>query len=343
MAQVIPFKAAVIGMGAIAPMHIKPLESLGIPIIAVCDTHAEAAQSAAEKIGAKAYTSLDEMLDAGGFDVLHICLPHYLHAPTAIQALAHGVHVLCEKPMATTVADAEKMLAAAMENNVYLGIIFQNRYSPGASLIKKTITSGKLGQPQKGWLKVTWNRGENYYRGSDWKGRWDTEGGGALINQSIHTFDLMNYFLGNPTSVSGFVANRANPYIEVEDTAEGMIMYGENGDIPVSFYVTNHHPYNAPATLEIVFEHGTVTLTGEDAVIAFNDGQKEMAGADTEAQQQFGMKSYWGVSHIKQIRDFYQSLTEGKPPVIDGVEGLRTQRLINGIYDSAQSKQRIMF
>lgn len=332
------FKAAVVGLGGVSPMHTKPLAALGIPITAVCDKHQDKANAVAAETGAKAYTDYKEMLNAGGFDVLHICLPHFLHAPVAIDAMNAGCHVLTEKPMATTIADAEKMIAAAKSNNVTLGVIFQNRYSPGATLIKETLESGALGKPVAGWIRVNWHRSDAYYANSDWRGKWATEGGGVLINQTIHSFDMMTHFLGNPTCVDASIANRAHPAIEVEDIAEGVITYGR---VPVSFFVNTYHPYDAPATVEVICENGKASLVGEDAEIVFHDGKKLTAGKDEAAMQQFGMKSYWGVSHIKQIQAFYMSLENGTAPTIDGQQGLRTQVLINSIYESAKLGKKI--
>jgi len=331
-------RAAVVGLGGVSPMHTKSLISLEIPITAICDKNTEVVNTAAKELNAVSYTCYTEMLNAGGFDVLHICLPHFLHAPVAIAALSKGFHVLTEKPMATTIEDAEKMISAAKENGVYLGVIFQNRYSLGAQLIKETLTSGELGAVKGGWIRVTWHRSGDYYALSDWRGKWETEGGGVLINQSIHSFDMMNYFLGNPTYVDASIANRAHPSIDVEDVAEGVITYDK---IPISFFVNTYHPYDAPASIEIICEHGKASLFGEDAEISFHDGKKKTAGPDREIQQQLSMKSYWGVSHVKQIQDFYLSLETGKPLAIDGEQGLRTQRLINGIYESAKSGKKV--
>jgi len=332
-------KAAVIGLGGVSPMHTKSLQAIGIPITAVCDKNMEKTSEVAANIGAAAYTSYEEMLSAGGFDVLHICLPHFLHAPVAIAALSQGYHVLTEKPMATTIADAEKMISTAKESATYLGVIFQNRYSPGAQLIKQTLQNGELGEVKGGWIRVTWHRNNDYYTHSDWRGKWATEGGGVLINQTIHSFDMMNFFLGSPTYVDASIANRAHPAIEVEDVAEGVITYGQT---PISFFVNTYHPYDAPASVELICEHGKATLAGEDAEIVFNDGTRKAAGPDKEAQQQFGIKDYWGVSHVKQIKDFYLSVEKGVAPAIDGEQGLRTQRLINGIYESAKGNKKII-
>ena len=331
-------KAAVVGLGAIYPMHTKPLITMGVPIVAVCDKNMSLAKSVAKELGAKPYACYNHMLKDGGFDVLHICLPHYLHAEVAIAALKAGYHVLTEKPMATTVLDAEKMQAESLKSGSLLGVIFQNRYSPGANLIKETIAGGKLGAVKGGAIRVNWYRGGDYYTKSEWRGKWATEGGGVLINQSIHSFDMMNYFLGNPTHVEADIANRLHPEIEVEDVAEGVIAYG---DIDISFYVTTFHPYNAPACIEVICENGSAFLLGEEAEITFLNGEKLIAGADKEAQAKFGMTSYWGVSHIKQIHDFYQSVKEGRPLAISGADGLSTQKLINGIYEAARSRQKV--
>jgi len=332
------FKAAIVGLGAIAPMHITPLEALGISITAVCDKDLEKANAVAAQTGAKAYTCYQEMLKTGGFDVVHICLPHFLHAPVAIEAMNAGYHVLTEKPMATTIACAREMISTAKANAVTLGVIFQNRYSPGATLIKETLESGALGKVTGGWIRVTWHRNDEYYSSSDWRGKWATEGGGALINQSIHSFDMMTHFIGAPTYVEASIANRAHPAIEVEDIAEGVITYGQ---IPVSFFVNTYHPYDAPASVEVICENGKASLIGEDAEIVFHDGKKLTAGADKAAMQQYGVKVYWGVSHVKQIKSFYESLAAGTPPIIDGEQGLRTQMLINSIYESAKLGKKI--
>jgi len=337
--QAANYRAAVIGLGSISHVHVKALEDLGVKITAVCDNKPEPAQAMARQLNCACYTCHEAMLDAGGFDVLHICLPHHLHAPVSIAALKKGIHTVCEKPMATTVADAEAMIAAAEESGAKLEIIFQNRYNPASAAIKEALLSGELGRVLGGWLRVTWFRSEDYYTGSDWRGRHATEGGGVLINQSIHTFDLMNYFLGDPTAVSASVANRAHPSIEVEDVAEGVITYGE---ARVSFYVNTFHPYNAPVGLEIVCENGTALLCGKTATISYKDGEKAATHVSDDTSNALA-KDYWGYSHVRQLAAFYNSLS-GKPEqVVCGAEGLRTQRLVNGIYESSKLGKTVNF
>ena len=326
-------KAAIVGLGGIAPMHIKPLKTIGVEIVAVCDIKLENAKNIATDLNCRAFTNYEEMLETGGFDVLHICLPHYLHAPVSIAALSNGFHVITEKPMSTTVLEAEKMLEVYKKSGKALGVIFQNRYNPGVILIKETLDSGELGAVTGGYFRVNWHRTEDYYKSASWRTSWEESGGGAVIAQAIHTFDLMNHFIGNPTEVYASMANRVHPSIEVEDVAEGVITYG---NCYISFYVTTFHPYDEPISLRISCENGYVTLIGDNAEVVYNDGRKKIAGADIKAQQLYSMKSYWGVSHIKQITDFYNSIQAGEMPKIDGVEALRTQRLIEAIYKSAK-------
>lgn len=334
-------KAAIAGCGGIFLLHAESLKAIGVPVIAVCDIVPERAEKYAQEYNCQAFAQYDEMLNAGGFDVLHICLPHYLHAPVAVNAMERGLHVLTEKPMATSVHDAEHMIQTAQAYNVTLGVIFQNRYNPGSVLIKRTLESGRLGKITGGWLRVTWHRDDAYYQHSGWRGKWATEGGGVLINQSIHTFDLMHYFLGGePLYVEANTANHAHPAIEVEDTAEGVIGYKQTA---VSFYVNTIHPYDAPVELELICENGRAKLTGERAVITYPDGREETADRNSDAATLPGWKDYWGVSHIRQLRLFYASLAKGETPEIDGREGLKTQRLINGIYESARTGKRVMF
>ena len=331
-------RAAIIGLGSIYPMHEKSLITLGIPIAAVCDKDEARVLRVAESLNARGYINYKDMLNDGGFDVLHICLPHFLHAPITIDALRANYHVLCEKPLATTVKDAQEMIKTANESKKALSVVFQNRYNPGVQLIKKAITESTLGKIIGGFFRVTWHRGENYYANSDWRGAWATEGGGALINQAIHLFDMMNFFLGKPHHVNASISNRAHPTIEVEDIAEGIIFYGKNGEIPISFYVNTFHPYDAPITLELIGENGHATLIGEDATIQFKDGTLHQIGADIDAQKKFNMKTYWGVSHIKQITDFYETIKKSTAVGFNDETALFTQRLINDVYTLSKNQ-----
>ena len=184
-------RAAVIGCGNISVMHLDSITALDeSELVAVCDIKPERAKEAAEKYGTKAYTDYHEMFEKEELDVVHICLPHYLHTVVARDAFRAGIHVLSEKPMSIDYEDAVETVELAEKLNVKYGVIFQCRYNTPSQLVKKRITDGRLGAVKCGRTTLTWYRSDNYYGGSDWKGTWDKEGGGVVIDQAIHSLDF---------------------------------------------------------------------------------------------------------------------------------------------------------
>jgi len=338
------YRVGIIGCGAIFPMHAVPVaNSEYTELVAVCDIKENRAKHAAEKFNVKYYLDYKEMIEKENLDAIHICLPHYLHAPVTIYAAQKKLHVLTEKPMATNVADALAMIKACEENGVVLGVIFQNRYNPGALFIKETLMSGELGKVYSAKMSVTWDRSDEYYSNSDWKGTWDKEGGGVIIDQAIHTLDLMQWFIGSEVEfVDANIANRMHEKIEVEDSAEGVIKF-KNG-VHGSFFTINYYTENSPVEIEMHCENGHVKYVDGLATITFNDGRVFTVGPNpNETFSYNGGKSYWGVSHVKQINDHYARLTRGERPQITGYEGLVTQKIVNAIYDSGKQRKRIYF
>lgn len=337
------FKVGLIGCGSISTVHLEALRSSKLAdLTAVCDIREDRAKAASERYGCNYYTDYKEMLNKESLDAVHLCTPHYLHPVMTVYAASQGVNVLTEKPMSVSVQQADEMINACKQNNVTLGVIFQNRYNAGSVLIKKTLESGELGKILSGRLRVNWYRPDEYYTSSDWKGTWDKEGGGVLINQAIHTMDLMRWFIDSPIEyVDANISNRFHPMIEVEDCAEGIIKY-ENGVYTI-FHALNYYTYDAPIEVEIHCENGLVTLVSDKAVIRFNDGRELSADRDPDDQIDTveGVKSYWGVSHSRQINDYYESLAKGQKPFIDGEEAKKTQELICAVYQSGKERKKI--
>ncbi|MEJ6950441.1 Gfo/Idh/MocA family protein [Natronospora cellulosivora (SeqCode)] len=338
------YRVGIIGCGNIFPMHAVSVKELECAeLVAVCDNKEERAKAKAKEFAVDFYLDYKEMIDQANLDVVHICTPHYLHAEMAIYACKAGVNVLTEKPMSIKLEDAEDMVKAAKENDVTLGVIFQNRYNPGSILIKETLESGALGKVLSAKLAVTWDRSDEYYSNSDWKGTWEKEGGGVVIDQAIHTMDLLRWFVDDEISyVEANIGNRAHEIIEVEDSAEGVIKY-KNGTV-TGFYTINYYSYNAPVEIELHCEKGIAKLVSDNASVKFNDGREYIAGPNPNETFNYGnVKSYWGVSHSKQINNYYESILKGVKPDLTGDEAIKTQKMICAIYDSGKSRKRIKF
>lgn len=332
-------KVGIIGCGRISVMHLIPAQvSEFAELICCCDIKKERADETAEKYGIKAYYDYVEMLETEPLDAVHICLPHYLHSKVAIAAFERGINVLTEKPMDVDYPSAEKAVKTAKEKGVLFGVIFQCRYNNAAKLVKEAVLSGRLGKILSARSVLTWTRPDSYYAESDWKGTWDKEGGGVVIDQAIHSIDLVNWIVGSEVeSVSCSMANRGHDIVKVEDSAEGLITY-KNG-VRYGFYCMNNYAVDEPIEIKLVCEKGRVQFGYDDAYIAYNDGIVEEAHQDENTQEYEGGKDYWGFQHIRQIEQFYKACLDLEPLEISGEEALKTHKLIMEIYQKGGMKK----
>ncbi len=331
-------KVGVIGCGRISIRHLLPITAIeGIELVACCDIKHDRANEAAQKYGIKAYYSYEDMISSEELDAVHLCLPHYLHSKVAIYAFEHGINVLTEKPMDIDLKSAEKAVAVAKEKNLQFGVIFQCRYNNPAQLVKKAITSGRLGKVISARSVLTWNRSDDYYKNSDWKGTWDKEGGGVVIDQAIHSIDLVNWLIDSEiASIDCSMSNRGHKIVKVEDTAEGYITY-KNG-AKYGFYCMNNYACDEPIEIRLFCENGRATFSYHDAHIIYNDGTTEEAHEDNKTSAADGGKDYWGSWHIRQIRQFYNALQGKEPLELSGEEALKTHKLIMQIYDKGNMR-----
>lgn len=327
-------RVGVIGCGRISVMHFVSAKELEYAeLVACCDVKKERADEAAEKYGIKAYYDYAEMIEKENLDVVHICLPHYLHVPVAIYAMEHGVNVLSEKPMSVRLDEAEKAVATAKKTGVLYGVIFQCRYNNSAKLVKKAVENGKLGKIIAASSVLTWTRPDDYYAESDWKGTWDKEGGGVVIDQAIHSIDLVRWLVDSEVkTVSCSMANRGHGVVKVEDSAEGLITF-KNG-VKYGFYCMNNYGCDEPISIKLYCEKGKVEFNYDDAYIRYNDGTTEEAHQETNTVEYDGGKDYWGFQHIRQIAQFYKACLGEEPLEISGEEALKTQRLVCDIYEN---------
>ena len=211
-------------------------------------------------------------------------------------------------------------------------MIFQCRYNNAAKLVKEAVVSGRLGKILCARSVLTWTRPDSYYAESDWKGTWDKEGGGVVIDQAIHSIDLVNWIVESEVeSVSCSMANRGHNIVKVEDSAEGLITY-KNG-VRYGFYCMNNYAVDEPIEIKLVCEKGKVKFDYDDAYIAYNDGNTEEAHQDENTHEYEGGKDYWGFQHIRQIEQFYKACLGLETLEISGEESLKTHKLIMEIYE----------
>ena len=326
-------KVGIIGCGRISVMHLVSASELQeAELVACCDIKKDRADEVAKKYGIHAYYSYEEMLNNEKLDAVHLCLPHYLHSKVACYAFERGVNVLTEKPMDVDLASAQNAVKKAKEKGVLYGVIFQCRYNNSAQLVKKAVDSGKLGKIISARSTLTWTRPDEYYLESDWKGTWDKEGGGVVIDQAIHSIDLVNWIVGSEVeSVSCSLANRGHKIVKVEYSAEGLITF-KNG-VRYGFYCMNNYGCDEPIEIKLYCEKGKVTFNYDDAYIEYSDGSIEETHQDENVQEYEGGKDYWGFQHIRQIHQFYKACLGLEELEISGEEALKTHELIMKIYD----------
>ncbi len=331
-------KVAVVGCGGVSASHFAALSRIGdIEITAVTDIKKDRADKKAALTGARAYYDFDRMLANEELDCVHIATPHYLHTRMALKALKAGMNVFLEKPCSVSSEEADELIAAQKESGKQLGICFQNRYNKCVRLAKEIIDSGEYGPVRAARAFITWDRGSDYYS-DDWHGTADKECGGVLINQAIHTVDLVQYLCGECEAVTAHVFNdRLKGIIEVEDTAT-VRMELKNG-VAAMLYATNAFTVNSNVLIEIVLDKAILRIEGERLYKSVSDGEYEMI-CDKPGKE-FDGKDYWGHGHSAIIKDFYDCLKTGRHFKIDAEEGSKAAKIVFSSYISSSENERV--
>lgn len=324
------FRTAIVGCGGIAQTHATYLSKMdNVKIVGVCDILTERAEKLKNTYAqdAEIFDDYIKMLDTVQPDVLHVCTPHYLHCEMAIAALKRNIHVMLEKPVCINLAQVDELIKAEKESNAKICISFQNRYLLRNKKAKELITSGEAGNVKFANGTVLWSRNETYYTGSHWRGFMATEGGGVMINQAIHTLDLMLWLCGAPEKLTALTANyHLKNIIDVEDTASAYITF-KNGAKGM-FYATTAYYTDSPISLEIVCDNMTLSLVNDDLFI---DGKKQElydVAANSEG------KGYWGVGHQMLFNDYYSRLESGADMPINVEEAAKALKVLLAMYES---------
>jgi|SRR5208282_856563 len=352
-------RTALIGCGKAGQIQAKALSALPeSDFVAVCDSDPARAQAFATRYRSRPYADVPAMIEECEVSSVFICTPHPVHARPAIEAARAGAHVLVEKPLAASLEDCDAMIAAAQQNGVKLGVISQRRWYEPVRRMKQAIDSGKIGRPVLGGFTMYSWRDQAYYQSDPWRGKWDTEGGGVLINQSPHMLDLLIWLMDDQvTEVCGYWANLNHPYVEVEDSAVAILRFarGGLGSIVTSLsqkpgiHTKVHIHGSKGSSVGVETDRGATFIAGMSAIAEppLNDlwtipGEEHLLERfQTEDRARFALADPINQYHALQIQDFLQAILQDRAPEVTGEDGQRVVALIQAIYRSNQEKRPV--
>jgi UDP-N-acetyl-2-amino-2-deoxyglucuronate dehydrogenase len=335
-------KFAIVGTGVIAQYHAKALAHLqGGELVAISDNQIDVARKFAETYGVTdIYTDYEEMFKRSDIDCVCVCTPSGLHGEVTIAAAQAGKHVFCEKPLEITSEKMQRMIDTCRQYNVKLGCVFQRRVMPSSIVVKKAVMEGKLGRPVLGDAYLKYYRSPEYYRSAGWRGTWQLDGGGALMNQGVHGVDVIQWLMGDVQSVFAYSAPLVRN-IEVEDTAVAVVKY-KSGAFGVIQGTTSVYPAQ-----ETRFE-----LHGEKGSIIFSDSgiqQWSFVGSDEPVPQvearinsSSDPTKIASDGHFVLLQDFVEAIREDRDPLMTGVEAKKSVDLILAIYESSKTGKEIL-
>ena len=354
------YRLAIIGCGKAAQLHAKAIGNLPNAILsAVWSRTPESSRKFALAYNAKAYDEISTMIGEAGIDLAIVCNPHPFHKDVAVEAIRAGANVLIEKPLASTLEDCYTIINECRRAGVRLGVVSQRRWYAPVQRVRKAIDAGKIGMPVLGTINMLGWRDKAYYDSDPWRGTWNMEGGGVLVNQAPHQLDLLLWFMGDIDEVYGLRCNLNHPYIEVEDTALAIVKFknGAIGNIIVSnsqkpgiYGKVQIHGSNG-ASVGVQTDGGAMFIAGMSSVLEppVNDlwtvpGEERLLDdwvrEDSEFFNQIDPTVYY---MERQIEDFLQALDEDREPSVSGTDGLRTVELFTAIYRSTRDHAPIQF
>ncbi|MEV7628361.1 Gfo/Idh/MocA family oxidoreductase [Actinoplanes sp. NPDC089786] len=337
-------KVAVVGAGVIGKHHGKVISQLAdrIELVAVVDVIPEKAAELAAKHGGRAFQELGQAIDTEDIDVVVVCTPTGKHGELAIEALEAGKHVIVEKPAEVTVARTDEIIAAQQKAGKLVTVISQHRFDPSTEQVLGAIARGELGRITSGIASIDWWRGQSYYDSGDWRGTWALDGGGALMNQGVHTVDLLVAALGNPVEVFAYTGTLAHQRIEVEDVAAAVVRF-ESGALGMLHATTAAYP-GLSARLQVHGDRGSAVIDNDQLVFfqvtaEGENPQERLMGTNTArevptAGSDPGMLSD---AHRSQYENFLAALDGTEELRVDLVTNRRSIGVITGVYESART------
>lgn len=342
------WRCAVVGTNTVGKTHVQVIPQLGnATLVAVCDATPAKAQAALDKAGQSGipiYTDPRALLEKEKIDVLHIATPSGNHEEQCMLAIERGINVICEKPLEITLVAIDRIIAAANKKGVRLATIYQNRWNDANRAIKQAADEGRFGTLAWAGCFTPWYRPDKYYDEGGWRGTWKLDGGGAIMNQSVHNIDLLQWIAGPVKSVSAYAASRIHPRIETEDTCSCALQF-ESGAFGTIMGSTALFP-GMPARLEIGGENGTAVQENGLKMFKF----REERPADSELIERLAPKPPTPASanvaanaaamgtelHTRNIRAILGAWDEGRDAETSGPESRKAVAIVLGIYESVR-------
>ncbi len=342
------FGFGIVGCGMISRFHHRAIAEIeGAELIGCHDQISNAADKFAAEVGIKAYHDLDDMLANPEINIVTICTPSGAHMEPAVAAANAGKHVVVEKPLEITLDRCDRIINACQQNNVTCSTIFPSRFHRCSQLLKNAIDSGRFGVLSLGDAYVKWFRTQEYYDSGQWRGTWKLDGGGALMNQAIHTVDLLTWLMGPVDQITAQTSTLAHERIEVEDVAVASLKFA-NGALGTIEATTAAFP-GWLKKIEIHGSTGSVCIEEEDikswefADMTEEDEQiaEEFSGVTKTGGGASDPSAIGHAAHAKQFRDAISAIQSGTSPAVDGTEGRRSVEIILAIYQAARTGQAV--
>jgi UDP-N-acetyl-2-amino-2-deoxyglucuronate dehydrogenase len=339
------FGFGIVGCGMIANFHAQAIETMKGGHLACVFSRSKAnADRVARTYNCASYQDYNAFLAHPGLDIVAIATPSGAHLEPCVQAARAGKHIICEKPLEVTLERVDRMIRECEANKVMLAGIFPRRFNEATAVFKKAVDSGRLGRITLADAYIKWYRTQEYYDSGDWRGTWLLDGGGSLMNQSIHTIDLLYYLAGDVESVCAYAERTIHKRIETEDNAVAIIKF-KNGALGVIEGSTScYSPTGHPAEVHLCGSEGSIFMRDESFTVW---DFKKKKSQDKKIKQKFqaemgeagaGAADPGAIDisgHLKNFEDAVRSLKTGKKPFIDGPQARKSIEIILAIYRSA--------
>ena len=337
-------RVGIAGVGTISDIHAQAIEqSDGLEIQSFYSRSKEKAQSAGKKFGRKSTTDWQDFISDNDLDAVSVCTPSGNHMDYGIKAAEAGKHVIIEKPIEVTLARAKQLIDKCNEKRVKLAVIYQSRFTSSIQWLKMQLDQEKIGKLFMGAAYIKWYRSQEYYDGGDWRGTFALDGGGVLINQAIHTIDLLQWLMGGVETIFGHIGTFTHDRLEGEDNAVAALRF-KDGAIGIIEGSTSIQPAKA-RKIEIHGTNGTAILDGDVAKILVGDQVFEPETSPKKPPAATGSSSpLAGFSiepHQSQFEAIAASIRLGEDPPVSGPESLDSLAIVLAIYESSKTESVI--